>query len=235
MLTLTTHQRNLCYEEQMELLQVSYTNLMKSIRRIYEASHAPIERSYDNPSGRLSKRRITADMPPLNYIRILEPHKSGYAHLHILLLTEFTDSDMNHIRNLWADKYNAGEKAGMDFSVREQNTLKSPIAYIMKYLSKTLSSGTMSPFEQIHAATIYQLEHDPNARGVRLFSVSRGLSKIMKCDQRDEDELAEAANFDFASFIISTKPDGERFTKRNGHDFHDQIDSAYQELMKTRF
>lgn len=235
MLTLTTRQRELSHEEQMQLLTYSYTRIMKAVRRIYTANNSTVIKTYDTPTGRLSRKRDITDMPKLEYLRILEPHKSGYAHLHILLLATFSKSDMEHISDLWQHKYSAGNKYGVDFEHKSQNEIRHPIAYVMKYLSKTLQGDTILPGQLLHAATVYYLEHEPTEHGVRLFSSSRGLSKIMKLpDERTEDEIEYMENHATSYMVVATKPDGEQFVKLEG-EYDDVILQKLRELQKLSF
>jgi|GEM_PF-2252063 len=86
-----------------------------------------------------------------SYIWVAEPHKSGYAHIHMLAFTAFTDDEKETVKRLWCDKYNAGVREALDIQEikavddfgEHQKTgshrLQSPKNYILKYLKKTFN------------------------------------------------------------------------------------------------
>ena len=235
MLTLTTRQRNISRSEQMELLLDSYTKLMKVIRKIHKKQNSVKVIHYNEETFRRSTR-AEYNGAPLHYIRIMEPHKTGYAHLHILLLMSFSKEEADHISYAWEHRYSAGNSHGVDLSQKSQHEMLNPVAYLMKYMSKSLTSDNMSPGEILHASTVYNLEHDPNAKGVRLITFSRSLSKILKVpDERTQDEIADSKEFGGGYMVWGNSPYSE-FHKRDGTEAQCKLlDKRYKELMKLRF
>jgi len=117
----------------------------------------------------------------LTYIWVIEPHKSGYPHLHILVFTEISQLLQDKIKQLWSEKYKAGSKEhGVDFTTRiSEEDINSLRNYLMKYIAKgfvitnTKFSETFWIKEQlIFNALIWK-------NGYRIFQPSRTLQKIM--------------------------------------------------------
>ena len=73
-------------------------------------------------------------MTNLSYIWIIEPHSSGYPHLHIVIFSLISINLQEKIRLLWSQKYVAGSKLHVvDFVTRTpeediESRLKSPIS-----------------------------------------------------------------------------------------------------------
>lgn len=117
----------------------------------------------------------------MTYIWVIEPHKSGYPHLHILVFTEISQLLQDKIKQLWSEKYKAGSKEhGVDFTTRiPEEDINSLRNYLMKYIAKgfvitnTKFSETFWIKEQlIFNALIWK-------NGYRIFQPSRTLQKIM--------------------------------------------------------
>jgi hypothetical protein len=52
----------------------------------------------------------------VDYFWMLEPHKTGYAHMHLLYWRVLSEGEQEHIRELWERKYKAGrEGIGIGF------------------------------------------------------------------------------------------------------------------------
>jgi len=123
--------------------------------------------------------------PDIEYVQIMEPHKSGYPHLHVVLFGELPDSAQETIRKLWSEKYKAGSADhGVDFSIRSPDTgIKSIKNYLVKYIAKTLVNGkTGSKFEdEVNAWTPGELLFNATikAHKWRLWGASLALSKVM--------------------------------------------------------
>nr|WP_011167199.1 pML-orf1 [Methanohalophilus mahii]AAR99343.1 pML-orf1 [Methanohalophilus mahii] len=113
-----------------------------------------------------------------DYFWILEPHESGYPHMHLCYLEEFTEGEQEHIKSIWADKYGAGEQ--VDFSFRKpEDTVRSIRNYLMKYMSKGFldsgskySSTKMKPAQLVFNALLKKSK-------ARMWGCSRHLSKVM--------------------------------------------------------
>jgi hypothetical protein len=74
-------------------------------------------------------------------VAVWEPHKTGYPHLHIAVLGVARPSLGDRVQEIWTEKYiENASKSAQDCEVRKgrSSQLKSPLAYMMKYLGKTL-------------------------------------------------------------------------------------------------
>lgn len=197
MITLTAFQKGLTYEQSLKKLMYSYTCLRKVLTKHYGA---------------------------LDYFLILEPHKTGYAHIHFLYCKILNWKQKTHIRTLWAEKYHAGDKQyGIHFSEARRSingefsagSIKKIKSYLMKYLVKGLYQLEMSPAELVFNATLKKTK-------TRLWNSSRNFSKIMarKIEPRPDDwECLEV-------FMQDVKKQGDEtvlWSKSNGFDHSDYI------------
>jgi hypothetical protein len=101
-------------------------------------------------------------------VAVWEPHKTGYPHLHIAVLGLASPSLGDRVSEIWTEKYiEDASKDAQDCEVRNGRSaqLGSPLAYLMKYLGKTLTrSDTAGAGESdIEART-------PTVRGFEAFS-----------------------------------------------------------------
>lgn len=124
----------------------------------------------------------------VEYIWMLEPHKSGYPHCHMLVFKRLSPTDQSKLRNLWANKYGAGSfQRGLDFS--EVTNIRRTRNYLMKYLKKSvcavdLHSGTFDIRQLVYHAVAKEY-------GYRYYGCSSGVSQLMnfKLDVKDTDDI----------------------------------------------
>lgn len=156
MLTLTTYQsgahsvrirgHRVTREESFEILKQSWDKLLMALRYY---------------------------LGPFDYVGLLEPHKSGYPHLHVLLFREVSEGLQERVRGLWCDKYEAGSREhGVDFTVKNLDDIKSVKNYLMKYLGKSFYEYQNNHNYLIFNTIVWE-------RGYRLFTCSRHLSRVM--------------------------------------------------------
>jgi hypothetical protein len=125
-----------------------------------------------------------------NYITILEPHESGYPHMHIPIFCTIPPELQTKIQKLWQHKYKIGSaKHGVNFSVSEPKTgIQSIRNYLMKYMAKGFIT-TKSKFNTNTPAKISPAELTFNAllwkSKTRMFGASRALSHVMKHKKTD--------------------------------------------------
>jgi hypothetical protein len=129
-------------------------------------------------------------LPNCNYVWIMEPHKTGYPHLHVIIFGEVSEKAQQAIRRLWSKNYKAGSaNHGVDFSVKSpEESIRSIKNYLLKYLGKTFTStgskfgtiDTWGPGELVFNALVWKNKW-------RLFGASRDLCKIM-AHQKEKDE-----------------------------------------------
>lgn len=111
---------------------------------------------------------------PLSFVRVLEPHKMGYPHLHILLFHDIPDKVQAKIRGTWSNRYKtASWSHGLDFSFNPKGDIASPKNYLMKYIGKDFRTGDMSPCELVFNALLWKHHY-------RRIDSSRDLQSIMK-------------------------------------------------------
>jgi len=123
---------------------------------------------------------IRKKMPNTEYIWIVEPQKSGYPHLHVVLFADVSIGMQDGIKKQW-EKYGAGDyEHGADFEIRQpEDTIKSLRNYLMKYIAKGFVS-TDSRFGD-HKWTPAELVFNAlvAAGNYRTFQPSRGLQKYL--------------------------------------------------------
>jgi len=128
LLTLTTYQngwyshqkgRNLAIPESFDALKTGWRKLTKILRK---------------------------ELRTIEYFWVMEPHESGYPHMHVMLFSEISPGLQDKISSLW-ELYGAGSRAhGVDFEIRpEIEGIRSLRNYLLKYLAKGLQ-GTDSKF-----------------------------------------------------------------------------------------
>ena len=78
----------------------------------------------------------------IQVVRIWEPHEMGYPHFHAILLGTFTPADMEFMKTAWAEciGYPSAKDTALEWS--ETRAIEHPVAYLMKYLTKTLYNKT---------------------------------------------------------------------------------------------
>jgi hypothetical protein len=167
MITLTIAHGNIDQEECLLMLVKFYTKLFDVLRHEYGA---------------------------IDYFYILEPHKSGYAHMHIMYMKKLSDMEQVHIKKLWADKYGVGSyEHGIDFSEPRASTdgffeggsIGRIRGYIMKYISKGLvdeSGVSKMPLNELLFNSLLK-KHK-----IRLWNSSRNFSQVMS-EKKDPKEL----------------------------------------------
>jgi hypothetical protein len=74
----------------------------------------------------------------VSYMMVVEPHKSGFPHYHMIIFTSFTIEQQIRLKNCW-EKWQIGSfEHGLDFDERPQKeNIKSLRNYLMKYMSKS--------------------------------------------------------------------------------------------------
>lgn len=162
MITLTTSQRGEDQEECLLKLLKYYNRLFKLLRYY---------------------------IGTIDYLYVLEPHETGYAHMHIMYMKLLTDAEKKIITDAWTIKYGVGDIKGINFSEPKgsidgkfkSGSITYVRSYLMKYVSKGLFSGSMSKGELLFNSLL-------KTHKIRLWNCSRNFSSIMK---RPEKPLSE--------------------------------------------
>jgi hypothetical protein len=157
LVTLTVYQRNVTYEQALRKLLKSYNLLKATLFKMFKT---------------------------IDFFYVIEAHKSGYPHMHLLYCRVLSSVEKNRIRKLWSEKYHAGDKFhGIHFSDSarksydnnyKEGSIKKIKSYLMKYMAKGLFNGENepSPAEWVFNATLKKTK-------TRLWNCSRNFSKIM--------------------------------------------------------
>jgi len=158
MATFTTRQRGLSIPEQVDLLRRSFNK---------------------------AKKLLNKYLGKFPYFWIVEPHKSGYAHIHMLIFKSIPRSLRYKVASAWSGSYGVGGyKESLKFSIsKTQRSLGSAGAYVFKYIEKTLEydllSNTDSGYFKLSAWVWKMSKHDTGYTGVRFWGCSRDLSEVM--------------------------------------------------------
>ena len=88
--------------------------------------------------------RLRNRHPGANYVWVLEAHKTGFPHCHLVIFKEFTKAEQNAIKALWSSKYEAGSlDRGVEItSKKSDESIQSIRNYLMKYMAKELALAT---------------------------------------------------------------------------------------------
>ena len=128
------------------------------------------------------------------FVIIYEPHKSGYPHAHLMVFgTPFTDEEIKHMKELWNEFTGADLLKGVE--VRPGIGVKHLIAYLMKYISKTLyhTMSEWTPGEWLFNAIAHETYEGDNVTArkgrYRLFGSSNNLAKVMRLTTDSDDSI----------------------------------------------
>jgi hypothetical protein len=173
MITLTTSQRGEDQEECLLKLLKYYNRLFKLLRYY---------------------------VGTIDYFYILEPHETGYAHMHIMYMKLLTDAEKKLITDAWTLKYGVGDIKGINFSEPKgskdgkfkSGSITYVRSYLMKYVSKGLFSESMNKGELLFNSLLK--EHK-----IRLWNCSRNFSSIMKKPEKPLSEDYECLKVEMYS------------------------------------
>jgi len=112
----------------------------------------------------------------IQVVRIWEPHAMGYPHFHAILIGSFTEADKEWMAKAWAESigYPSAKENALKWSAT--SSIEFPIAYLMKYMGKTL----YHTYSSWNAATwVFNALAWKNR--VRLFQTSRHIASLITC------------------------------------------------------
>lgn len=203
MITLTTYQRGVSPEAALDKLKESYKKLMECLRYAFGTT---------------------------DFFYVLEPHKSGYPHIHMLYCKVLSKKEKQHVRELWSKKYEAAsQQHGIKFSEPkrskngffEAGSVGRIRGYLMKYIKKSVykpdevidsyngvvGNFGMEKYELLFNALLKKTK-------TRLWNCSRNFSKIMKRPEKEKGawECTEVSQYykDELVNIIWSKEGGSR-------------------------
>ena len=122
------------------------------------------------------RKRIAKKYGHTPCVRIWEAHPgSGYPHFHAAMFRTFTDDDKEWLKDTWADCIGYPQHRDVALDISDICEINHPLAYMMKYLGKTLYDGWQdwTPEEWVFNALLW-------TTGTRSFQPSRDLGRIMK-------------------------------------------------------
>jgi len=166
-LTFTTKQKDFSrLEDQFKFMKDSFSKIRDVMRKTYKA--------------RTGESKF-------NYFWVVEPHKTGNIHIHMMAFCEFTDAEKENFVNLWCDKYAAGRADCQkieDIPVMEIDYLRT---YLFKYLAKNLTDNTDMGYLIFSAVSWHMGRRDNEHPIIRHYGCSRELSGVMKLDRKNSE------------------------------------------------
>jgi hypothetical protein len=172
--TFTTKQRDFNkLEDQYAFLKLNFQKIRDWMRKTYKAR--------------------TGDST-FNYFWVIEPHKSGFLHLHMMTFCTWTDSEKQHCHDMWCDKYEAGKREAQDIQDIPVMKVDYIRTYLFKYLVKNLfDENQHASHSTFNAVAWFMSRRDTDYTGIRFYGSSQYLTKIMKLDKEiDEDWICES-------------------------------------------
>jgi hypothetical protein len=105
----------------------------------------------------------------------MEPHRSGYPHMHVAIFGYVRKELQERLERLWSEKYEVGSKEhGIDFSVKSvKESIQSVRNYLMKYITKGMGGEgkrTWTAEEWVYHALAWKHHH-------RYIGMSRSISR----------------------------------------------------------
>lgn len=110
----------------------------------------------------------------IDYVWIMEPHKTGFPHIHVVILEKIDKERQMRLKRLWA-AYGCGSvKYGIKFTEKQgPDNIKSIRNYLMKYLVKSWIDSDWTTGQLVFNAIVWENDY-------RLWGASTRLSKIMR-------------------------------------------------------
>lgn len=141
----------------------------------------------------------------LEYIWVIEPHKSGHAHVHVMFLGLIAPKDQDKYKRIWSEKYGMGSYThGVHFSLRNRSVkVKNYKNYLMKYISKSITA-TDDGYKRLASTVFFQGLRIPElgkkSSIVRLWGASRELLHVMKLPVRVSNFIVKTINLYYSGF-----------------------------------
>lgn len=140
--------------------------------------------------------------PGLEYVWMLEPHKTGYPHMHVIFLGHIPEPSQAAIKALWSEKYIIGSyDNGVKFTTPPIQSIRN---YLVKYIRKTLHGGKTGSKYEASTDGWTKGELLFNAvmwhNGYRLWGASAPLSRVMARPDAPQTDGSEWV-FEFTELI----------------------------------
>jgi len=162
---------------------------------------------------------IRKDHPTAQWFWAWEPHETGYPHMHLAYLGEFTDAEMERYREHWSKKLRIGDREhGLNFEVSKTAPIDSMRNYLIGYTSKTLAinAADWTPAELVFNAITWKNRY-------RTFGATRTLSKVMAMPTPEYSH-----NFYWVATSILGELPGYHIEKELRHTKNDSLLTAYE-------
>jgi len=146
-----------------------------------------------------------------DYVGIVEPHLSGYPHMHVIIFEPLSDNQINSIKKLWSEKYKAGSyrrgvnaEKNEDIELKCRDDIKNIGFYAFKYLGKSFGKD---PFSMTRGELLFSaaLHHNHRrqilcSRSVSAFLKERQMKRLSENIERKIDLGADPFEFDSKRF-----------------------------------
>jgi len=148
--------------------------------------------------------------PGINYVWVLEPHKTGFPHCHLVEFRKFSEPEQIFIKQLWSSKYRAGSfDRGIDITSKTSfESIQSIRNYLMKYMTKQFGYGE-DPW------TKEELEFNAMVwrTGTRMYGASKELTLIMRRPEKKSDITWNTVDLltRYGEFEVWSREDGKPF------------------------
>lgn len=170
--------------------------------------------------------------PETNYVWVLEPHKTGYPHCHLVVFQEFSDKEQEEIKRLWTEKYHAGSyEHGIEVSSkRSDESIRSIRNYLMKYMTKQFGSGDKpwTEGELLFNAMVW-------ATGTRMWGASKEFTEVMRKSGKNSDVIWDTVELLMpgAELTVWSRNDGSPFPDLTHEP--DRVDICPEEGITKQF
>lgn len=166
--TLTTRQ-DMTIPEQIVLLKEGFNKVFKSLKK---------------------------QNPKLDYLAAMDFHETGYGHYHVVVFDEISKYDQDRLKRIWSERLHIGNfRNGLNFRIREPGEIAHIVNYLFKHAGKIFSGVGRPGWLRFHSI-IWWMWHTKKETGedddggayypnIRLFSMSKGVSQVMKIPESD--------------------------------------------------
>lgn len=127
--------------------------------------------------------RQTLSKQHYQYFCLYEPHKSGIAHIHVLLMGEIKDENIEGLRRLWKDKYGMGNENSFYATIDRKEAINSIVNYLMKYMAKTVKGGDSFDEAELRFHSLFW------ETGKRQWSSTRYLTFVMAMIKKKSEKV----------------------------------------------
>jgi len=134
--------------------------------------------------------KIRHHLKKYQYVWIMEPHKNGYPHIHVVVLSVIPVKEQRQIKELWVKWGIGSHEHGVNFEAKEKDqSVKSVRNYLIKYMRKTIYK-TESKFGENEKWTTGELIFNALAykHQWRFWGATKALSAVMRFTKKADDK-----------------------------------------------